>query len=160
MLYLFHLLHFNSLYLSSSLSTQLRHSFASPFSGTNLSPLSFSLSFSPPTPLCPLKGVLLKIRPGGFFNVSLEVGFFHSVLSPEMPNTHSHNSLIWPCSTIFYLLIDLLLILHRGEIYKGAMHFQCTIHVSHTVLCVAKPSFSKEAIEVLDVDVWGQQSVS
>lgn len=102
--------------------------FCFPIFGHKPLPLSFSLSFSLSLPSFPSEGVLLKIRPGGFFNVSLEVGFFSTrFLSPEMPTPHSHNSLIWPCSTIFYyFLIDLSLILHHGEICKGAVHFHGT----------------------------------
>lgn len=135
----------STLYTSPSPSLRsATHSFASPFLGTNLSLSHFLFHFLS-LPSFPSEGVLLKIRPGGFFNVSLEVGFFfHSVLSPEMPSPHSHNSLIWPCSTIFYyFLLDLLLTLRHGEIYKGSCAFSALLcdeknHVSHIVLCVGK----------------------
>lgn len=48
------------------------------FLGINLSLSRFPLHF-PSHPSFPSEGVLLKIRPGGFFNVSLEVGFFFSL---------------------------------------------------------------------------------
>lgn len=112
------------LYLSHLTLPSATHSFASPFfylfflrvGVTQTSPsLIFSFIFSA-SPLSPSEGVLLKIRPGGFFNVSLEVGFFRWGLSPEMWTPHSQNSLIWPCRTIFYFFIDLLPILHQWEV--------------------------------------------
>ena len=113
----------STLYTSPSPSPS-PHSFASScFWAQTSSSLSLPLFHSPSLPSFPLKGALLKIRPGGFFNVSLEVKYF---MSPEMPTPHSHNCLIWPRSTIFYyFLIDLLQILHHGDICKRAVRFQC-----------------------------------
>lgn len=85
-------------------------------------PLLFSLSFFLSLPSFPSEGALLKIRPGGFFNVSLEVGFFFSSWFCQQrcqPNTRAF-PLIWPFSTVFdYFLTDLLLLPHHVNLHES-----------------------------------------
>lgn len=86
---------------------------------------SFFAFVFPSASLLPSEAALLKIRPGGFFNVSLEVGFFSplsispSLLSPGMPTPHSPCFHTWP-KTTFFLVLFFSLVFYLGSITNSS----------------------------------------
>lgn len=106
--------------------------FCFPVFGHKPLPLLFSLSFFLSLPSFPSEGALLKIKPGGFFNVSLEVGFFFFsswfCCQRCQPNTPAF-PLIWPFSTVFYYsLTNLLLLLHHVNLHESFTFYAPLYH--------------------------------